>query len=488
VIDIRRFPLDTQQVRNAGLRALLILLTLVSVAVLYDRPLVLSGLAVGIGVVVAMTVDRRLVIPIIVLLLPLEIGARLIPILQTDQTARLGASALNLARLGILAGAMLWTIRARSDWWRELPRSSLYLPLVLLLGLYLLSLSNTEDIKGAVDEVARLTLHMVFLLLILLHVRDRQSLRWVILALIISGLVVALIGIFEQITDTYLWNEESLRRLGVRRNATFVNSNYFARFLVITMVMATALFFHQKSRLRYLLAAAFAFAALALPFTSSRSNWVAAATVLPLLVLVLPIKPRLRVRLLAIGAVSGIALIGIVAAREPALADRLQTLTSARENLAARSFQVRAGWQMFLDHPLFGVGLASYDDELLGPYIHFAPPGFARASDGAVIQSHTSVITVMSELGIAGLMVLGLLLYRFARGSWRLYREASAEDRALVAGLFGAFLVILLHSNFGAHFFTDPYLWLVVGLMMALAAIRQREARSDTPREASVER
>jgi len=488
VIDAKRLPLDSGLVREFGPRALLILLTLVSVAVLYDRPLVLSGLTVGIGVVVAMTVDRRLVIPIIVLLLPLEIGARLIPVLQTDQTARLGASALNLARLGILAGAMLWTIRARSDWWRDLPASPLYLPLALLLGLYLLSLSNTEDIKGALDEVARLSLHLAFFLLILLHVRDRHSLRWVILALIISGLAVALIGIFEQITDTYLWNEEALRRLGVRRNATFVNSNYYARFLVITMVMATALFFHEKSRLRYLLLAAFAFAALALPFTSSRSNWVAAATLLPLLVLVLPIKPRLRLRLLAIGAVSGIALIGIVAAREPALADRLQSLTSARQSLDERSFQIRAGWQMFLDHPLFGVGLASYDDELLGPYIRFAPPGFARASDGTAILSHTSVITVMSELGMAGLTVLALLLCRFARGSWRLYREASVEDRALVAGLVGAFLVILLHSNFGAHFFTEPYLWLMLGLMTSLAAIRQRESQSDTGGEARVRR
>jgi len=67
-------------------------------------------------------------------------------------------------------------------------------------------------------------------------------------------------------------------------------------------------------------------------------------------------------------------------------------------------------------------------------------------------------------------------------------RVQPRASRNEVAGLVGAFLVILLHSNFGAHFFTEPYLWLVLGLTTALAAIRQRESQRDTGGEARVQR
>lgn len=474
MIDARRLPVDIRQARELAPRALLVLLTLVAVTVLYNQPLVLSALAVGIAVMVAVSIDQRLLIPLIVLLLPLEIGGRLIPFLQTEATATQDASALSLARIGIIAGALLFTVQAPGDWWKHLPRSSLYLPLLLLLALYVLALSNSQGQSGAIEDVARLVLHLAFFFLIAVFVRDRQTLRWVVWTLIISGLVLALIGIFQQVTDTYLWNE-ALATKGIRRNATFVNSNFYARFLVISMVMTTALIFREKSRLSYVLLATFVFAALALPFTSSRSNWMAAVVLLPLVVLMLPISPTLKVRSLVVGAVSGLTLLAVAIAAEPALADRVGSLASAADVLADRSFLIRAGWQMFLDHPLFGIGLDGFDDALAGPYSDLSPEGSGI--------SHNSVITVLSELGVLGLIVVGFFLYRFGHLSWHLYRDSSAEDQTLVAGLVGAFLVIVLHSQFGERFLEDPYLWLLIGLMVALANIRRLEARSgDTPR------
>jgi len=480
VIDVRRLPIEIGQMRGLSALVLLVLATLTGVAIFHDQPLALGALAVGLAIFTAMSIDQRLVIPLIVLLLPLEIGARLIPILETQGTesTELGTSALNPARIGILVGATLWTLRAPREWWTELPRSLLYLPVLLLLGLYVLSLGNAMDTRGAVDEVGRLLVHLVLFILIAVHVRDRQVLRWTILALLGTGLALALVGLFQQVSDTYLWNEGlRFRAEGiVRRNATFVDSNIYARFLVISMALALALFFRERMRLRYFLFATFAFAALALPFTSSRSNWVAAAAVLPLVVLMLPISARGKIRMLALGSVVALLLMLAVTTVEPALADRFRTLAAGTEAGGVRSYLIRAGWQMFLDHPLFGVGLDSYKDALQGPYSHFL--------SGSIVQSHTSVITVMSELGIPGLIVLGMFLHRFGQLSWRLYTGGSFEDRTLVAGLVGVSLAIFVSSLTEGRLFEEPYLWLVMGLTVALATIRRREAETLTgPRD-----
>jgi O-antigen ligase len=373
--------------------------------------------------------------------------------------------------MGIVLGGLLWAARAPTEWWRDLPRSSLYLPLSLLSALYVFSLAGTENVSGAVEEIGRLLFHISFFVLIAIYVRDRQTLRWTLMALVASGLVLALIGIYQQVTDTYLWNE-ALALRGVRRNATFVDPNIYARFLVVTMVMAMALFFGDKSRFRYVLLATFGLAALALPFTSSRSNWLAAAVLLPAVAAALPMNAWRKTKLIALGGAVGVALALVVAHLEPAVADRFQSLGDGTDSLGVRRDLVRAGWQMFLDNPVFGVGLDAFEANLRGPYRHLLPP------DASTFLSHASLITIMAELGAAGLAVLALLFYRFGRICWRIYSAETAVDKATVVGLAGACLAIFLSSQAEGRFFEEPYLWLILGLAVALAGIRDREAEA----------
>jgi O-antigen ligase len=133
---------------------------------------------------------------------------------------------------------------------------------------------------------------------------------------------------------------------------------------------------------------------------------------------------------------------------------------------------------MFKDHPLFGVGLNGYRESLQGPYSDFLP----RLA--TIFLSHSTVITIMAELGVLGLSVLAFLGYRFVRLCWRLYVEAGRADRALVAGLTGAALAIFISSQSEARLIEDPYLWIVLGLVAALGAIRRQEqveARAEPP-------
>jgi O-antigen ligase len=129
---------------------------------------------------------------------------------------------------------------------------------------------------------------------------------------------------------------------------------------------------------------------------------------------------------------------------------------------------------MFLDHPIAGLGLDSFREGMEGDYSHFIWPG------RKTVLSHTSIITVMAELGIIGLLTLLFLLYKWAQVCWRAYANASVSDKALAAGLAAAFLAVFLSSQSEGRFFEDPYLWLIFGLGVALRHLQTRERSEQT--------
>jgi O-antigen ligase len=93
-------------------------------------------------------------------------------------------------------------------------------------------------------------------------------------------------------------------------------------------------------------------------------------------------------------------------------------------------------------------------------------------------------VTTIAELGLLGLAVIAFLFYRWGALCVRLYRQASWEDKAVVVGLAGAFLAILISSQAEGRFLEDPYLWLVFGLGVALERLRATErplAEATTP-------
>ena len=461
------------------LRATLALLTLALVALLYDQPLALSLLAIGLVVLVAMSVDRRVVVPIIVLALPLEISKELFPFLQTSASTTsptLQVSIIDFGRLAVFAAAAFWAVSARGDWLGTLPRSGLYLPLGLLAGTFILSLSYTMDPSGGGREVIRLATNLALFALVILFVQDRSSLRWALLALAASGLAAALAGLYQQVTDTYFWNDLLATSSVPRRNATFADPNVYARFLNISMVMALALLSTAKGRERYLMAATLIAVACALPFTGSRSGWLTAAIMLPLLTVSLPLSPRTRLRLLVAEGLAVTASLVLALALDSSLIDRIETLRDGPRSLGARYYLIQAAWQMFLDNPLYGLGLDSFRTAMEGPYNSFVWQGHRD------LLSHTSLMTLLAELGAIGMAVLAFLLYRWAKTCWNVYRAADKADRAdkaLIAGLAASLLVIFLSSQAEGRLFEDAYLWLFLGLTVAIAGIRHREQMAD---------
>ena len=471
VAGVRSWGPPWSKTRAVVVVAAVLLATALFVAVADSHPDLLALAAGGLLVTAIALNEPRLVVPIIVLTLPLEISKLLFPFLSTREETGGGlppTSIIDIGRLAILMAAAVWLIRpglARRD---AFAGSTLTVPALLLLALYALSALYARDTEAARSETLRLAFLIGFAALIPVFVRDLTTLRWCLAALIVSAALLAIVGVYQQISGHFFWNE-GLGLYGERRiNTTFADPNHFARLLVEAMALGVALFFFISGKVRYfLLLPALAVCALTLIFTGSRGGWIVALALLPLLALALPVAGRLRLSFLSVGSLALLCALGLGLAVSPYFRDRLGTFRFGTEATGARPYLVEAGWQMFRDHPVWGVGIGGYQDSFLNDYYYYKDPKI-KAN---VTLSHTSAVTTISELGVLGAAVSLFLLYRWGRLGWRLHRRSAGEMRAIVLGLWAVSLVILFSSQTEGRFFDDPYLWLTFGLGVALERI-----------------
>lgn len=150
---------------------------------------------------------------------------------------------------------------------------------------------------------------------------------------------------------------------------------------------------------------------------------------------------------LAVGATVGAAIVCLLPVTTP--------ITAVRDLWARKSGAIRAwdwwvGYEMWRDHPLFGIGLGGYK-------IHFVPykPQFLASPQGKgyafpfprADQAHNEYVQVAAELGAFGTIVLlgglGLLAYL---GLGRLGRLPESQKRWELLLLGGGLITVFVHA------------------------------------------
>lgn len=448
-------------------------------AALFGRPAMFAAAAAGSLAAGIAFYEPRALGPMIVLALPLEISKLAFPFLQTR--ADLGGglpptSIVDAGRLTVALAFAVWLIRPGRPRLDVLPVSPLTLPLALLFAVFALSTTYAIDVPAARIETLRLLFSLGAFALVPFFVRDRASLRWTLYAFVLSAAALAVAGVYQEATDTFFWNP-GLGLYGQRRiNATFADPNHFARFLLEGIVVALVLWFFARRRAKLAcLLPAMGLATLTLVFTGSRGAWVAGAVTLPLAVLALPVERRLRLRMLGMGGALLMTVAVVVAAVNPYFSKRLDTFTFGFQAAGARPYLVKAGLNMFADHPLTGVGAGGYQTAFVNDYYRYKDPTI-KAN---VTISHTSAVTIMAELGLIGVAAVAFVATRWALYVRRLLGEAPPELKAALAGMATVSIIIFLGSQTEGRFLEDLYLWLAGGIVVAIDAIMRRERALD---------
>lgn len=148
--------------------------------------------------------------------------------------------------------------------------------------------------------------------------------------------------------------------------------------------------------------------------------------------------------------------------------DRMETLSNVGQDASLRwRFKLAVGaWELFWAHPLTGVGV--------GNFILFSFPWINRHQ-----VAHNTYLEILAELGIFGLIVLGLLLwitFRYLRESYRSFRKNGQTRLATIGeGLEIGFWGFLFVAAFlSLHY--DYMFWVFLGFAGALRQIAEVEA------------
>ena len=203
-------------------------------------------------------------------------------------------------------------------------------------------------------------------------------------------------------------------------------------------------------------------------------------------------------RLRFVGGVLAAGLLVVAVQWESMVAFKRDKGLSAREtqdSAESRPLLARVAWNMFLDYPLFGVGLGHYRD-------HNTDYTTDRSIDAPLSKvrpyvQHNVWLGLLTETGLAGVIAFTLLIGCWLRNAWRLYatRDAPpwARQQALLflAG-FAAYFPNAMFQDVAIIPMTNMILFFLAGMSEGIAyqmrAVRPQPAGCALVNNLSVDR
>lgn len=378
--------------------------------------------------------------------------------------------------------------------------------LVLFMSVLMISTLFSRDVSAAFSElVTYFTEGLALYILLVNVVRTSKMLRLVIWALLLAGIVLGGVPLYQQFTGTidnnygglgqtslasFRTGEESLQGdvRQVRLAGAIGEMNRFAQVMLMLVPLGLFRFYAESSRLLRILAllsTALAGAGMVLAF--SRGAAVAFALLIVLMVFLKVIKP---VQLLGFVAVAGLLLVAV-----PQYATRLVSLpsltalitgepapgeTTAPDGaIQGRLTEMLAAAQVYADHPVVGVGPGMF------PYYtreYSLDLGMRYITTNRA--AHSLYLGLAAESGTVGLLFFMLMLLATFRDLLRVRHESQGRrpDLENIATSFILALLVYLTTGLFLHLSYMRYFWIMFALASAAGFVGKQELGLTTQR------
>lgn len=352
-----------------------------------------------------------------------------------------------------------------------------------ILGIYALSLLvsvvTADNNTIAFEEFQNIFESLLVTSIILFIVQRPNSLRTSIWAVVIAGIFMASISVFQNLTKTY---DNSYFGFGgweysgyvgrPRMTGPYETPNPYAQILCVIFVLALDRAWHEKKTIFRLIALFGAgIIALALIYTDSRGGFLCLA--FTILVFLLFNPPNFN-------SVVVITVLAVILVRfMPAnYTERLFTLTElftdnsaaiADESFRGRTSENIAAWRMFLDNPVFGVGLENYSNYYLdySKQIGLDPRREARDPASLYLQ-------LLANQGLVGaaiyLSIIYVVFLRVYRARKKLLDLGSHDTANMASALFAALAGYMFMSIYKNSAYTNAF-WSLMALCMAITQV-----------------
>ncbi|MEW5768653.1 MAG: tetratricopeptide repeat protein [bacterium] len=382
--------------------------------------------------------------------------------------------------------------RVPTKWVRN---PKLFLPLGIFLLLACFSTALSPYKLASLYEFANLISYALLFWIILVSVKDSQTIHLLLNVLLGVSLLVSLYGLAQ-----YFGYDIFTGGGGV--TSTFGNSNFLAGFLVVVIPLAITFSFRISHPLRgypefrnkgpevrkgvnppsplptkwgrHLPSVGYGILSLCLilclGLTQTRGAWIAFGVEIILLIVIFSIRnPR---SVIAVGLVLLFLSIGLLLLVQPATIQRVTSifepagfdLTPSPEGVKS-SIQVRLFiWQgtlrMFAAAPILGHGLGTF----MINFPQFRPAGFHSGGLGHnTHHAHSEYMEILAEMGILGLLAFLWFIFTCL---W-----IGVKKWGMLSGCLVSIIGLLVHSAFTVdlRFTSGVYLWLLLGLVVVMA-------------------
>jgi len=328
-----------------------------------------------------------------------------------------------------------------------------------------------QDIR---DQIVSL---MMFLLTISLC-NNKEGIKKAILVLSASAPIVIGFGFLEWAFNYAIFSPRALLQEFTQVSSTFWDPNHLSRYLVILILIYLPFYLYSATKNTWTLFLSLS-SLILLPLTKSVSGSISLAV--GLLLIIFNIKYYIKREkgsyvsgekitpgvFIWFALIIFIALMGAWLLSQASIYSELIFHKISAIEGSARQNMDLAALGMFKKYPLFGVGFSNYS--IL--YSSFNP-GLNLWGMGGTPIIHNSFMSVASELGIAGLILL-LIIYVYF-GKTALIDGRNIRDdylRRTQISLGAIWIALIVNSFMYFKFFEDPKVWLVAGLIVSINKI-----------------
>ncbi len=386
-----------------------------------------------------------------------------------------------------------WLAGMVSGRWRAPALPALAIPIALVLVPMSMSAIVAESLLLSIKELSKWSELLVVYLVTATTVRDRRVLFGLVGVLLLAALAEVGIGLLQ--VGLRLGPPHFLAGgVLMRAHGTFAQPNPYGGYLALVLPVAlAAALAAPHPRLRLLAWGVTMALAVGILLSLSRGAWLGALAAVSVVWLLESQRSRLHAIALAyVGLTATLAALVLGIVPEAILArvtdlfvfgTRLAQELRAGPNadnwaILERVSQWYAGWQMFADNPILGVGIGNYPKA----YETYALPGWPTG----VGHAHNYYLNLAAEGGLvtfAAFILFLFLAWRLAAVTWR--RAQDPLGRALGLGLMGSLAAFCAQGLVDSLFVHSIgiLLGILFGLLSALGRADSRAESSINPRE-----